>query len=96
LKKKIFLAIILASSFIALTACEPSNYKDAKNIQEDYAGGYFVAIKEWKDYRMGYKYKIVYAKDTNVKYMVVHGDYVSGITPLYNADGTLQIYKSDN
>lgn len=96
MKKKIFLAIILASSFIALTACEPSNYKDAKSKQEDYAGGYFVVIKEWIDGKIGYEYKIVYAKDTNVKYMVVLGNNVGGITPLYNADGTLQIYKSDN
>lgn len=38
-------------------------------------------------------YKIVYDKDTKVKYVIMNGNYQSGISPLYNADGTLQLYE---
>ena len=38
---------------------------------------------------------MVYAKDTHVKYMIVIGHYRAAITPLYNADGTLQIYEGE-
>ena len=40
-------------------------------------------------------YRIVYANDTNVKYMIITYGYKMGITPLYNADGTLQIYNGE-
>lgn len=35
----------------------------------------------------------VYANDTKVMYFIIYGDYGGGITPLYNADGTLQVYR---
>ena len=38
-------------------------------------------------------YKIAYAKDTKVKYLIIVSGYKFGITPLYNADGTLQVYE---
>jgi hypothetical protein len=38
---------------------------------------------------------IAYAKDTHVKYLIGVGAKKSMITPLYNADGTLQIYKGE-
>lgn len=48
---------------------------------------YFTVITEWNGYR------IVYANDTKVKYIIGHMRYSYGIFPLYNADGTLQIYE---
>lgn len=38
---------------------------------------------------------IVYAKDTKVKYLIWESVYGAGITPLYNADGSLQIYEGE-
>lgn len=35
----------------------------------------------------------MYANDTKVKYFVRQYGYEFGISPLYNADGTLQIYE---
>lgn len=32
------------------------------------------------------------AKDTKVKYFIAKSGYKFGITPLYNADGTVQVY----
>lgn len=41
-------------------------------------------------------YRIVYDKNTKVKYYIFkRGARESGITPLYNADGSLQIYEGD-
>lgn len=39
-------------------------------------------------------WKVVYHKETKVMYAVSFGSYNIGtFTPLYNADGTLQIYE---
>lgn len=50
----------------------------------------FTIVKEWGEFG---QYKIVYANDTKVIYLVcINVNNCLGITPLYNADGTLQIY----
>lgn len=67
------------------------NYKNAKNTHEDYANGYFTVIKKWNNSTC----LIVYANDTGVMYYIYDGDRQYGITPLFNADGTLQVYKKD-
>ena len=59
---------------------------------KDFCGGYFERINRWTDIEG--TYYIVYAKDTKVKYFVYKSGYRLSITPLYNADGTLQIYQS--
>lgn len=58
---------------------------------EDYCNGYFTVIAEWYD--VNGTYCIAYAKDTKVKYLISESGYKFGITALYNADGTLQIYE---
>lgn len=57
---------------------------------DDFANGYFTVITEWGSVPT---YRIVYANDTKVKYFVFFDGYRGGISPLYNADGTLQIYE---
>ncbi len=37
----------------------------------------------------------VYANDTKVVYFFAYSDWGGGMTPLYNADGTLQIYNGE-
>lgn len=92
--KKRLLAIIL-SGMVALqcTGCG-TTYQEVtektKTVEESICGGYFIVIDNWGD--MGSCY-IVYAKDTKVKYFVKWTGYQFGITPLYNEDGTLQIYE---
>lgn len=58
-------------------------------------GGYFTLIKEWGGVNDG-RYSIVYANDTKVKYLIWSCGHRGGITPLYNANGTLQIYEKEN
>lgn len=100
MKKKI-LAMIVAGLICVLAAgCGISyqiSYQDATNntTQNDsgYCNGYFTKLIGWKD--IDCTYYIVYANDTKVKYFVMYGNYKSGITPLYNADGTLQVYDGE-
>lgn len=96
MKQKLF---VLAISCILLplllcTSCG-TPYQEAidtnKNI--DYANGYFTVVTEWND--SGNVYRIVYANDTKVKYLIFTGGNRYGITPLYNTDGTLQVYEED-
>jgi len=89
------MVILSVSLILCCTACGKT-YQEATgqvSAKEQYSGGYFTIIYEWKD-SIG-TYYIVYANDTKVKYFVVHGQNRSGITPLYNADGTLQLYEGE-
>lgn len=86
--RKLFVLIL---SIMALILCGCENYNSEKIIHEEFAGDYFTTINEWMP-EDGYTYGIVYANDTGVKYFICSGGYRFGITPLYNADGSLQIY----
>ena len=63
-----------------------------ESVSESFAKEYFTVIAEW-----GYSpsYKIVYANDTKVKYFIVYDGYKCGITPLYNTDGSVQVYNGE-
>ena len=93
MKKKILIILISCVLALSCVGCN-TTYQDAVAKIEipsnDFASGYFTAITEWGDAMESYK--IVYANDTKVKYMVAKSSHFSGITPLYNPDGTLQIY----
>ena len=77
---------------LLLTGCG-TNYEDAENVSETIGGGYFTMIKKWDD--VDDRYYIAYANDTRVKYLIWRNGYRGGITPLYNADGSLQIYEGE-
>ena len=91
MRKKI-LAVVTAG-LIGLSAAGCTSYQQAANMPDkgtSFGEGYFTSLTEWGG-AAGHYY-IVYANDTKVKYLVIFGDGGSGITPLYNADGTLQVY----
>lgn len=83
--------ILVLCTCLLLTGCG-TNYEYAEDKSEETGGGYFTAIKEWND-EDGGAYKIVYANDTGVKYLIYDGYCVRGMTVLYNADGSLQLYE---
>lgn len=90
--KKRVLALALATTLL-LSGCG-SRYNEKRVAKEDFANGYFTEINSWNDAYANYR--IVYANDTKVKYFIISGNnYKSGITPLYNADGTLQVYEKE-
>lgn len=91
--KKRLLSVALAVVMVACLAGCGTTHQEATGQAEsntigDFGNGYFTVITEWDCYQ------IVYANDTKVKYLIFDsGMYRFGITPLYNADGTLQIYE---
>ena len=95
MKKKIILILILCIAAAMLYGCS-SSYEEANANPDSYfSKGYFTVVKSWDggvDYPTEH---IVYANDTKVMYYVFHGNHTGGITPLYNADGTLQIYEGE-
>ena len=92
MKKKLTYIVAIIAIITCLCGCGTS-YSEAVNNQAkgSFAGGYFTVITKWGDEIANYK--IVYANDTKVKYLVVTSGYKCGITPLYNADGSLQVYE---
>ena len=95
MKKKICLVLVLC--FIATILCScSSSYEEAKTSDMyAFSDGYFTVIKEWDGGVNFPLEQIVYANDTGVMYYVYAYGHRGGITPLYNADGTLQIYEEE-
>lgn len=91
LKNKIILLIACMVLCLEFTSCG-RNYNNADESIKSVCGDYFVQIKSWNDLDFG-AFTIVYAKDTKVKYLLWYNPYRGGCTPLYNADGSLQIYE---
>lgn len=89
-----YLIILIMMFVIMLTGCG-STYEEATGqpSSEDFAEGYFTEVYKWGSMP---EYRIVYANDTKVMYIII-GDsqYNSGMSPLYNSDGSLQIYEGE-
>lgn len=94
MKKKILAAIAAGLICVSVTGCVKS-YQEAtnKSVSNGFGNGYFTEVTNWAN--LYCRYYIVYANDTKVKYLIMYGRYESGITPLYNADGTLQVYDGE-
>ena len=91
LKNKIILLLMCVVLCLGSASCG-RDYNNADESIKSICGDYFVQIMEWEDNHIG-AFAIVYAKDTKVKYLIWHSIYKGGITPLYNADGSLQVYE---
>lgn len=88
------LAVMMAVCLVGCgTTYQEATGQTESNSSDDFGNGYFTKITEWEDAYSNYY--IVYANDTKVKYLVMSAQTRSGITPLYNTDGTLQIYEED-
>jgi len=92
--KKIIIVILCV--VLLLTGCG-IEYKDTEDVSKSTGGGYFTVIKEWNDrtYGCAYHYQVAYANDTKVKYLTCMTVDGITITPLYNADGSLQVYEEN-
>lgn len=86
--------VVMLCACMLLTGCG-TKYKEAKDVSKSVSGGYFTVIKKWEDTKIDstYHYQIVYANDTKVKYLICSQVHGVAITPLYNADGSLQVYE---
>ena len=96
MKKKIALVLVLCITTAMLCGCSKVSYEDASSeIRIDFSNGYFIPIKEWGTDMDSYYQQLVYANDSKVMYYIIKTSKGIGITPLYNADGTLQIYEGE-
>lgn len=95
MKKRLLIVTLAVVMAVCLAGCGTTYQKATgqteSNTGGDFGNGYFTVITKWEN--ASYTYRIVYANDTKVKYLAISGGYQFGITPLYNADGTLQIYE---
>ena len=92
--KKRILTLLIVSILLLCASCGTS-YTEAVNVDKgtDYGNGYFTIVAGWNTNE--HVYRIVYANDTKVKYLIIRGGNRYGITPLYNSDGTLQVYSEN-
>lgn len=95
MKKQLLIVALAVVIAVCLAGCG-TTYQEAtgqteSNASGDFGNWYFTKITKWEDTYSNYY--IVYANDTKVKYLVMSAQARSGITPLYNADGTLQVYE---
>lgn len=88
--KKIVAILLIIVMLCCVVGCGGKTYQNSIINNEDFANGYFTTITKWNEGTVNYR--IIYANDTNVKYLVIYGGQLYAITPLYNADSTLQIY----
>ena len=95
MKKKLIALFVICVLMLLLVGCSnPTSYEEAITEKEDIFNGYFTLVKEWHS-ESGACYRIIYANDTGVMYFTIASTSKGGITPLYNADGTLQIYDGE-
>ena len=94
MKKKIALVLVLCIMTAMLCGCS-SSYEEPSNSNNSFGNGYFTVIRWWDCGIDSPTEYILYANDTGVMYYAFHASHAGGITPLYNADGTLQIYEGE-
>ena len=83
--KKRFLSVALA---VVMAVCLVGCGQEVKDKSDKNSPSMFVCIETTVNW------KVVYHKDTKVMYAVSNRRYNRGVfSPLYNADGTLQIYE---
>lgn len=82
--KKTVVMVAIAMCFL-LAGC---GGKDVMDEEVDIANKYFDLHEIYED---GFT-SVVYDKNTGVMYFMVLSGYQFGITPIYNADGSLKLY----
>lgn len=90
--KRLLLLLLACLMLLLLTGCGKDYQEAITHNTPDIGRGYFNTIKQWGGIDSDWYY-IIYANDTKVMYLIITGGHRLGITPLYNADGTLQVYS---
>ena len=85
MKRKFLIALCCIVCCFSLTACGSKSSDNKGSDNEDY----FVIETTWTEDL--YTYKIVYAKDTGVRYCIIKTAKGISMTPLYNTDGSIQV-----
>lgn len=83
-----FVMFVVIGCIVLLSGCNNSGVNDNTYTIEDYCNMRLVCRKGDS--------RIYVDKNTGVLYYVKLNGYRYGITPIYNADGTLKIYEGEN
>lgn len=84
MKKRLLTVALAVVMAVCLAGCE----QEVQDKSDKDSQSMFVCVETTTNW------KVVYHKDTKVMYAVSNRRYSRGVfTPLYNEDGTLQIYK---
>jgi hypothetical protein len=83
--RKILGLILVSILLLPLASCSSQHIAKVDNPSEDTKILVFICRQD--------KMYYYYDKDTKVMYAVFAGYNVGGMTPLYNPDGTLKLYK---
>ena len=89
MKKKILLLTTSVILSMGLAGCASNS---ASNSFSCLAND-FTVVEEKESNFLGDYSKIIYDNETKVEYLIICDCYKYGITPLYNADGTVKVYQ---
>lgn len=87
-KKFLLASIITLSICSGITGCDEV---DIRQINCYHGNEYFDLTYIYRG-----EFDIAYDKNTKVMYALVDSGYQFGITPIYNTDGSLKLYKENN
>ena len=89
MKKKILLLTTSVILSIGLAGCASNS---ASNSFSCLAND-FTIVEEKESNFLGDYSQIIYDNETKVEYLIIYDGYRCGITPIYNADGTVKVYQ---
>ena len=87
MKKKLLAFIVACMMCLSLIGCTATHNTENHDTLFDQ----FVVIDKVTDFEYGSFY-VTYDKDTMVEYYIILSGHRAGISPVYNADGTLKFY----
>ena len=91
MKKKLLTAVILELALLGLTGCYKGNTTPTSSV---IANKYIDLVEVYEDKKIFMpSIYVYYDKNTKVMYFLMSGNVTSGITPIYNADGSLKLYE---
>ena len=89
MKKKILLLTTSVILSMGLAGCASNS---ASNSFSCLAND-FTIVEEKESNFLGDYSQIIYDNETKVEYLIIYDGYRCGITPIYNADGTVKVYQ---
>lgn len=91
MKQKLAAILAVIMMCMSLTAC--GGGKDIETTESDIGNKYFDLVYIYEDKIMGTR--VGYDRNTGVMYFTYTTYYKFGITPIYNADGSLKLYEEE-
>ena len=90
MKKKIIIFITCLLLILSFAGCKVTTTKYSDDGHCVYSR--FVVVEKSENPISGTTF-VVYDEDTKVMYYIIDNYHQCGITPIYNSDGTIKIYK---